>query len=184
MIELLGITLACGAISAALAITGRRACGPAWPVAEVVMFAAMLDVHLPALGVVPAPLWSLLLMGCAIGAALSDRMRQGRDGHSSGDHLHAAGMLLGAVLVLLVGAASGSTPGTQEAATLTQAAVAHSHGAVVPVSVALVTAVAVGAYAAGVVVMVVLRRPARVEVVRRIASLAGLVTMAVMAVMT
>jgi len=182
MIELLGVTLACGAISAALAITGRRRGGPSWPVAEVVMLAAMLDVHLPTLGVVPAPLWSLLLMGCAIGAALSDRMRQGRAGHSSGDHLHAVGMLLGAVLVLLVGAASGSAP-VGEVAGAAHAAVAHAHSAAVPISVTLVTAVAVAAYAVGVIVMMVLRRPGRVELIRRIASLAGLVAMAAMTVM-
>jgi hypothetical protein len=177
MMELLVVTLACGATSTALAIVGRRTGGSAWPVAEMVMLAAMLDVHLPTLGLVPAPLWSLLLVGCAIGAALTDRMRHGRDRHSSGDHLHAVGMLLAAVLVLLVGASSGAAPAQGVAAT------AHAHASAVPISVALITAVAVAAYAVGAIVMMALGRPARVEILRRSASLAGLVAMAAMVAM-
>jgi hypothetical protein len=170
MTALTAVAVFCGAVSLALAVSRRHSGGRAVPVAELVMLAAMLDLHLPSLGVLPAPLWSLLLMGCAIGVAFADRVRRGRGAHSPGDHLHAASMLVAAVLVMFLGA------GPDDARAL--GSTAHAHGASSSVSVILLTGIVLAVYASAVVVLVVRRRPNRVETVRRFASLAALVAMA------
>ncbi|GAB2449748.1 uncharacterized membrane protein YoaK (UPF0700 family) [Conyzicola lurida] len=170
MTALTVVALFCGAVSLALAVSRRHSGGRAVPVAELVMLAAMLDLHLPPLGMLPAPVWSLLLMGCAIGVAFADRVRRRRGTQSPGDDLHAASMLLAAVLVMFLGAG----PGRAQAL----GSVAHAHGAATSASVILITAIVVAAHGAAVVALVVRRRPNRVETVRRFASLAALIAMA------
>jgi hypothetical protein len=170
MTALTVVAVFCGAVSLALAVSRRHSGGRAVPVAELVMLAAMLDLHLPPLGVLPAPVWSLLLMGCAIGVAFADRLRRARGTHSPGDHLHAGSMLLAAVLVMFLGA------GPVDAQAVGSAA--HAHAAASSGSVILLVGIVVAVYASAVVALVVRRRPNRVETVRRFASLAALVAMA------
>jgi len=145
-----------------LGIAGGRRIGLVALVAEAVMLVAMLDVHVPALHVVPAPFWALLLGGCAMGTASVDRWR--RRSRPAGDHLHALGMLLGAVFVLLAGGHAGAGAG-------------HSHGAVL-----LPVGVAVAVHAGVVLWNVVGGRVPRVESVRRAASLVSVLAMGAMVV--
>jgi hypothetical protein len=174
------VALACGGVSVLLAFARARDCGRATPVVESVMLAAMLDVHLAGLGFLPAPVWSLMLVACAIGTALLDRVRRHRGTDSSRDQLHAVGMLLGAVFLLFIGASAGHThPG--DGAGLTAAASSHAHSALATSTIVAVAAVAVAAYGCCVGRALVLRRPRRMESVRRLTSLGGLVAMAAMA---
>ncbi|MCJ1698489.1 hypothetical protein MT356_02065 [Rathayibacter festucae] len=168
---LLVVMLAGAAASLALGLAGWRGVGRGWLVAEAAMLAAMLDVHLPALHLLPAPLWSALLAGCALVAALVDRVRRGRGARRHGaDALHAVGMLLAAVLVLLadaVPAAGGDA----------LAAAAHAHGG----GLALPLGAAVAVYAACTLRVALAGRPGRLDTTRRLASLAALVAMGAMA---
>ncbi|QZQ55749.1 hypothetical protein KZI27_02450 [Curtobacterium sp. TC1] len=151
-----------------LGIAGGRRIGLVALVAEAVMLVAMLDVHVPALHVVPAPFWALLLGGCAMGTAAVDRWR--RRSRPGGDHLHALGMLLGAVFVLLAGGHTGAGAGAGAGA-------GHSHGAVL-----LPVGVAVAVHAGVVLWNVVGGRVPRVESVRRAASLVSVLAMGAMVV--
>ena len=176
MTGLFVVVVAAGLASLTLAIVGRRHSGRVAPVLDCVMLAAMVDVHVSALGAVPAPLWSLLLVGCAIASAFTGRLRGSRHAGAAAAHLHSAGMLLGAVLVLLVGVAA---PDATALAGPGASGIVHAHGAVPSSALVVAVAAAVAAYAVA-VVWVVLRRPGRVEVARCLASLAGLLAMAAM----
>jgi hypothetical protein len=174
------VVIAAGASSVALAIAGRRHGGRSAPVLECVMLMAMVDTHLPTLGVVPVPLWSLLLVGCAIGGAFAARLRAGGRSHAAIAQLHAAGMLLAAVLLLLIGTAS------NHAARIAQpiasgVAHAHGHGDSSALPAMAFVGIAVIGYAAAVVTVLLRRRPDRVEAARCLSSLAGVAAMAVMA---
>ena len=160
MTVLLVVMLATAVVALVLGVTGGRRVGPVALVAEVVMLVAMLDVHLPALGVVPAPFWALLLGGCAMVTSAVDRLRRRR--RPGGDHLHALGMLLGAVFVLLAGGHGAADPG-------------HSH-----VAVLLPVAVAVTVHTGVVLWNVVGGRVPRVESARRVASLVSVLAMGAM----
>ena len=98
---------------------------------------------------------SLLLVGCAIASAFTGRMRGTRHRGAADAHLHSAGMLLGAVLVLLVGAA---VPDAAALAGPGASGIVHAHGAVPSSALVVAVAGAVAAYSAA-VVWVVLRRP-------------------------
>ncbi|QHC60342.1 hypothetical protein [Rathayibacter sp. VKM Ac-2760] len=162
---LLVVMLAGAAASLLLGLTGWRRVGRGWLVAEAAMLAAMLDVHLPALHLLPAPLWSALLAGCALVAALVDRVRRGRGVRRHGaDALHAVGMLLASVLVLVAGAAPTASAG-------------HAHGG----GLALPLGAAVAVYAACTLRVALAGRPGRLDTTRRLASLAALVAMGAMA---
>ncbi|MCJ1703326.1 MULTISPECIES: hypothetical protein [unclassified Rathayibacter] len=166
---LLVVMLAGAASSLALGLAGWRGVGRGWLVAEAAMLAAMLDVHLPALHLLPAPLWSALLAGCALVAALVDRVRRGRGVRRHGaDALHAVGMLLAAVLVLLADAAP--TAGALAGA-------GHAHGG----GLALPLGAAVAVYATCTLRIALAGRPGRLDTARRLASLAALVAMGAMA---
>jgi hypothetical protein len=167
MSVLLVVMLVAAVGALGLGIAGGRRVGLVALVAEAVMLVAMLDVHVPALHVVPAPFWALLLGGCAMGTAAVDRWR--RRSRPGGDHLHALGMLLGAVFVLLAGGHAGAGAG---------AGAGHSHGAVLLLPVGAAVAVH-----AGVVLWnVVGGRVSRVESVRRAASLVSVLAMGAMVV--
>lgn len=159
---LLVVMLTAASIALVLGLGGVRRVGPAALVAEGVMLAAMVDVHLPALGFVPAPFWALLLGGCALGTATADRLR--RSARPTSDHLHALGMLLGAVFVLLGGSHDHG--------------VGHEHGGAVLLPVAVAVAVHVGA-----VVRDLARvRVPRAEAARRAASLVSVLAMGAMVI--
>lgn len=162
MILLIVATLGGSLVALVLGAVGHRRVGRTALVGEVVMLAAMTDVHLPVLGFVPAPFWAVLLGGCAMATALVDRVRRSR--RPQGDHLHALGMLLGAVFVLLGAAHAGGAGG-------------HHHGVALWLPVAVAVAVHVGA----VVWSVGRARVARAESVRRVASLVGVLAMGAMA---
>ncbi|MBF4615547.1 hypothetical protein [Curtobacterium sp. VKM Ac-1376] len=162
MLFLLIVMLAASLVALVLGVAGGRRVGPVALVAEVVMLVAMLDVHVPALGVVPAPFWALLLGGCAMGTAVVDRLR--RHTRPGGDHLHALGMLLGAVFVLFGGGHAGAGTG-------------HSHSAVL-----LPVGVAVAVHAGVVLSTVVGGRLPKWESLRRAASLASVLAMGAMVV--
>ncbi|MFL0358508.1 hypothetical protein [Curtobacterium flaccumfaciens] len=162
MLLVVMLVAAVGALG--LGIAGGRRVGLVALVAEAVMLVAMLDVHVPALHVVPAPFWALLLGGCAMGTAAVDRWR--RRSRPGGDHLHALGMLLGAVFVLLAGGHAGAGAGA-----------GHSHGAVL-----LPVGAAVAVHAGVVLWNVVGGRVPRVESVRRAASLVSVLAMGAMVV--
>lgn len=165
MTALLVVMVAGAASSLVLGLAGRRRVGRGWLVAETAMLAAMLDVHLAPLHVVPAPIWSAMLAGCALTAALLDRVRRSRGAaRHSADALHAVGMLLASVLVLVTGAAPTAS-----------AEHAHSGGLALPL------ALAVAVYAAVTLRTALAGRPARLDTLRRLASLAGLVAMGAMA---
>ncbi|ROP72828.1 hypothetical protein [Curtobacterium sp. PhB115] len=168
MTVLLALMLAAAVVALVLGVTGGRRVGRVVLVAEVVMLVAMLDVHVPALHVVPAPFWALLLGGCAMGTAAVDRWR--RRSRPGGDHLHALGMLLGAVFVLLAGGHAGARVGAAVDA-------GHSHGVVL-----LPVGVAVAVHAGVVLWNVVGGRVPRVESVRRAASLVSVLAMGAMVV--
>lgn len=159
---LLAVMLAGALAALVLGLRGARRVGTVALVAETVMLAAMLDVHVPVLGLVPAPFWALLLGGCAIVTAVVDRWR--RPVRPGGDHLHALGMLLGAAFVLLGG---GHVPGG-----------GHGHGGALLLPVSAAVAVHVGA----VVWSVVGNRVPRAEAVRRTASLVSVLAMGAMVV--
>lgn len=166
---LLVVMVAGAAASLALGLAGWRRVGRGWLVAEAAMLAAMLDVHLPALHLLPAPLWSALLAGCALVAALVDRLRRGRGVRRHGaDALHAVGMLLAAVLVLVADAAPAAPT----------AGAGHAHGGV---GLALPLGAAVAVYAACTLHAALAGRPGRLDTTRRLASLAALVAMGAMA---
>ncbi|SMH48807.1 hypothetical protein SAMN06295885_3124 [Rathayibacter oskolensis] len=164
MTALLVVMVLGATASLALGLAGWRRVGRGWLVAEAAMLAAMLDVHLAGLHLVPAPVWSLLLAGCALTAALLDRVRRGPRRHGA-DALHGVGMLLASVLVLVADApqASGAT--------------LHAHGA----GLAVPLTAAVAAYAACAVGTTLRGRSAGIDTTRRLASLAGLVAMGAMA---
>ncbi|WP_248704395.1 hypothetical protein [Curtobacterium sp. MWU13-2055] len=164
MTVLLVLMLAAAVVALVLGVAGGRRVGRVALVAESAMLVAMLDVHVPALHVVPAPFWALLLGGCAMGTAAVDRWR--RRSRPGGDHLHALGMLLGAVFVLLAGGHAGADAGA-----------GHSHAAVL-----LPVGVAVAVHAGVVLWNVVGGRVPRVESVRRAASLVSVLTMGAMVV--
>lgn len=167
MTVLFAVMLAAAVVALVLGVTGGRRVGRVALIAEVVMLVAMLDVHVPALGVVPAPFWALLLGGCAMGTAAVDRLR--RRTRPAGDHLHALGMLLGAVFVLLGGGHAGASAGIDSG---------HDHGAVLLLPVG----VAVAVHAGVVLWNVVGGRVSRVESVRRAASLVSVLAMGAMIV--
>lgn len=163
MVVLLFLVMVASAVGAlVLGVVGRRGVATAPLVAEVVMLVAMLDGHLPGLGIVPAPFWALLLGCCAMGTALVERVR-GSGRRPGVDHLHALGMLLAAVFVVL-----GSGDAHRGAG--------HEHAVVLllPVVVAVVV------HAAAVVWSVCGGRAPRVESVRRLASLASVLAMGAM----
>jgi len=174
------MALACGGVSVLLAFVRKRDCGRATPAVETVMLAGMLDVHLPALGIVPAPVWALMLMACAIATAFADRLRRHRGSDESRDHLHSVGMLLAAVFFLLVGSSSGHMHGVDDAG-VTAVAASHVHGALGTSTIVVAASVAVAAYAYGVARALRRSPPRRMESVRRLTSLGGLVAMAAMA---
>lgn len=164
MTALLVVMVLGASASLALGLAGRRRVGRGWLLAEAAMLAAMLDVHLPALHLVPALLWSALLAGCALTAALLDRLRRARGAARHGsDALHAVGMLLASVLILVTDAAP--TTGSE-----------HAHGG----GLALPLALAVVVYAACALRAALAGRPGRLDTTRRLASLAGLVAMGAM----
>lgn len=167
MVLLLGATLLTATVALVLGVVGVRRVGQVALVAEAVMLVAMVDVHVPALGLVPAPFWALLLGGCALGNALVDRLR--RASRPDADHLHALGMLLGAGFVLFGGAATHGS---------TTAGAAHVHGAVVLLPLAVAVVLHAGVVARGVLG----RRLPRVEAARRSASLASVLAMGAMVV--
>ena len=172
------VIVASGASSVALAIAGRRHGGRSAPVLECVMLLAMVDTHVPVFGVVPVPLWSLLLVGCAIGGAFAARLRAGSLPHAAIAQLHAAGMLLAAVLLLLIGTTSNhAAPIAQPIAS----GVAHAHGDSSALPAMAFVGLAVIGYAAAVITVLLRRRPGRVEGARCLSSLAGVAAMAVMA---
>lgn len=162
MTALLAAMLLGAGASLALGLAGWRRVGRGWLVAEAAMLAAMLDVHLPALHLLPAALWSALLAGCALAAALHDRLRRGPRRHAA-DALHAVGMLLASVLVIAADAAP-------------TAAGAHAHGG----GLALPLGVAVAAYAVCTARLAFAGRSSRLDTTRRLASLAGIVAMGAM----
>jgi hypothetical protein len=157
---LLAVMLVSGATALTLGVVGRRRVGTGPLVAEVVMLVAMLDGHLS--GLVPAPFWALLLGACAMGTALLDRVRTSRR-RPGGDHLHALGMLLGAVFVVL-GSGDAHRGG------------GHDHASVLllPVVVAVVV------HAAAVLWSVRGRGVPRAEAARRLAALASVLAMGAM----
>lgn len=162
---LLVLMVAGAATSVLLGVAGRRGIGRGWIVAETAMLAAMLDVHVPALQVLPALVWSVLLAGCALTAALADRVSRGRPGRRhQADALHAVGMLLAAALVLVAPLPAASPEA------------AHAHGG----GLALPLGVAVAAYAACTVHAALAGRPGRLDTTRRLASLTGIVAMGAM----
>lgn len=156
----LAVMMAAAVVALVLGVLGGRRVGPVALVAEAVMLVAMLDVHVSALHVVPAPFWALLLGGCAMGTAAVDRWR--RRSRPGGDHLHALGMLLGAVFVLLAGGHPSAHVGRE-----------HAHGA----ALLLPVGVAVAVHAGVVLWNVVGGRVPRVESVRRAASLVSVLAM-------
>ena len=166
MTALLAAMVAGATASLALGLAGWRRVGTGRLLAEAAMLAAMLDVHLPALHLLPAPLWSALLGGCALAAALHDRLRRGARRHAA-DALHAVGMLLASVLVIAADAApTASGPHS------------HSGGLAVPLGIA------VAVYAVVVIRASLVESAARadrLDTTRRLASLAGLVAMGAMA---
>jgi hypothetical protein len=168
MVILLGVTLTAAIVALVLGVIGVRRVGRVALVAEVVMLVAMIDVHVPEIGLVPAPFWALLLGGCALVTALADRLRRPR--RPDADHLHALGMLLGAGFVLLDGTAAHA---------LTTEGPTHVHGAVV----VLPLAVAVVVHAGVVARSVCGKRLPRVEAARRSASLASVLAMGAMVVL-
>jgi hypothetical protein len=172
MLALLTITIAAAVVALVLGVVGVRRVGRFTLVAEVAMLVAMVDVHVPGLGVVPAPFWALALGGCALGTALVDRLR--RASRPDADHLHALGMLLGAGFVLLDGTASHGV--VASGATHVHSVVAH--GAVVLLPLAVAVVVHAGIVAHGLLG----RRLPRVEAARRAASLASLLAMGAMVV--
>lgn len=172
------VIVAAGASSVALAIAGRRHGGRSAPVLECVMLLAMVDTHVPLLGIVPVPLWSLLLVGCAIGGAFAARLRIGARPHAAIAQLHAGGMLLAAVLLLLIGTASNHAARIAQPIT---SGVAHAHGDSSALPAMAFVGLAVIGYAAAVITVLLRRRPGRVEGARCLSSLAGVAAMAVMA---
>jgi hypothetical protein len=161
MLLLVVLMVSSAVMALVLGVVGRRGAATVPLVAEVVMLVAMLDCHLPGLGIVPAPFWALLLGGCAMGTALFERVR-GSGRRPGVDHLHALGMLLAAVFVVL---------GSGEA----HRVAGHDHGVVLlPVVVAVVV------HAAAVVWSVCGGRAPRVESVRRLSSLASVLAMGAM----
>ena len=167
MIVLFAVMLAAAVVALVLGATGGRRVGRVVLVAEVVMLVAMIDVHVPALGIVPAPFWALLLGGCALGTAAVDRLRHRR--RLGGDHLHALGMLLGAVFVLLGGGHASASADIGSG---------HDHGA----ALLLPVGVAVAVHAGVVLWNIVGGRVPRVESVRRAASLVSVLAMGAMVV--
>lgn len=167
MVILLTTTIAAALVALVLGVVGVRRVGRFTLVAEVAMLVAMVDVHVPGLGVVPAPFWALALGGCALGTALVDRLRCAS--RPDADHLHALGMLLGAGFVLLDGTASHGVAAS---------ASTHVHGAVVLLPLAVAVVVHAGIVAHGLLG----RRLPRVEAARRAASLASLLAMGAMVV--
>lgn len=168
MSALLVVMIAGSAASLALGIAATRSVGSGRLVAEAAMLAAMLDVHLEGLGLLPTPVWALLLAVSAITAALLDRLRRGR--LPGADALHGVGMLLASGLVLVAGAPSAQDPDAQDSAV-------HAHGGSLP----LVLTIAVAVYAVCALAAALRGRPARIHTARRLASLAGLVAMGAMA---
>lgn len=165
VLVLVVVMTCCVVVALALGIVGRRRLGPGPLVGEAVMLVAVVDAHLPGLGVLPVSAWALLLGACAMVTALLDRLAAGAR-RPGGDHLHALGMVLGAVFLVLGGAhGAGGAPG-------------HVHGGAVVVPLVAAVVLHVGAVAWTVVV----RRPSRVEATRRVAALAGVLVMGVMAV--
>lgn len=162
---LLLLMLSTASVALALGIAGRRRVGWVPLAGEGLMLVAMLDGHVGALGVVPAPFWALLLGGCAMTTALVDRLRQARGRHE-GDRLHALGMVLGAVFVLLGDASHHGGGGG-----------AHAHAAALlgPVVVAVVV------HAAAVVWTVTGDRATPRESARRLAALVSVLAMGAMA---
>lgn len=170
MSVLLLVMLVGAAVALALGVRGRRRVGRVPLVAEGVMLVAMLDVHVPALGVVPAPFWALLLGGCAMGTAVLDRVQLQRRA-PGGDHLHALGMLLGSVFVLL------GSPGHVGGAGAEGVPGGHHHAVLL-----LPVAAAVLVHAGAVLWSVSGHRVPRAESARRVASLVSVLAMGAMAV--
>lgn len=172
------VTLMLLAAAASLLLgAGRRRLAALPLLGELVMLLAMLDTHLPALGLAPPLLWSALLALCALGTALVERMRRHVAGarHADSlpadrphaDRLHTVGMLIAAGFIAAGTASSIATaPG------------AHAHGGLglqVPLLMALaVYAVAATAGLRG-------RATPRRERLRRAASAVALLAMGGMA---
>ncbi|SMQ70864.1 hypothetical protein [Agreia sp. VKM Ac-1783] len=175
MNALVVVMIVAATASVVLSIVGRGHGGRIGPVFEGVMLLAMVDVHVPGLAVVPAPLWSVLLTACAIGGAFAGRLRAVPGARPAIVLRHSAGLLVAALLVLVAGTTSG-----RDSALAAPAAsgIAHAHGALSSSFLVALVAVAVTGYAIGVVAVVLHRRPARVETARCFSSLLGLVAMA------
>jgi hypothetical protein len=167
MVPLLTVTVASALVALVLGVRGMRRVGRVPLVAEAVMLVAMVDVHLPALGVVPAPFWALLLGACALGTALVDRLH--RAARPDADHLHALGMLLGAAFVLLDGDGLHEAPIPGDP---------HGHAVVALLPLAVAVLVHVGI----VVRDLTGRRLGRPEVLRRACSLVSVLAMGAMVV--
>ena len=175
MNALMVVMIVAATASVVLSILGRSHGGRTGPVFECVMLLAMLDVHVPALGVVPAPLWCMLLTACAVGGAFVGRLRTAPGARPVIVLRHSAGMLVAALLVLVAGT---TTDRDAPAEVATASGIAHAHGVASSSFLAVIVAVAVAAYAIGVIAVVLQRRPARVETARCFSSLLGLVAMA------
>ncbi|KJC63085.1 hypothetical protein [Agreia bicolorata] len=175
MSALFAVMVAAATASVVLSILGRSHGGRTGPVFECVMLLAMVDVHAPGLGVVPAPLWCVLLTACAIGGAFVGRLQAAPGARPAIVLRHSAGMLVAALLVLIAG-----TTGSRDAplAVANASGIAHAHGAAPSSFLVTLVVVAVVAYAIGVVAVVLHRRPARIETARCFSSLLGLVAMA------
>lgn len=179
--------LASGGVAVLLALACCRRLGLGLLATEVVMVAAMVDVHASFLPAVPPMLWAVLLTGCAIATALASRVRRSRSDATGSDLLHPVGLLLAAVLVVAVGAAgmapvgaSGVAAGVGVAA---GAGTMHHHGSVLAApQLVVAVALALAVYAVHVARTTVALAGQRTEIVRRSASLACLVLMGVMAV--
>ena len=165
---LLAVMLTGALVALVLGLRGVRRVGPVALVAEGVMLVAMVDVHVQAFGFVPAPFWALLLGGCAMGTATADRLR--RSARPGADHLHALGMLLGAVFVLI---GSGHDLGGDHVL-----GGGHEHGGALLLPVGAAVAVHVGAVVWG----LARTRVPRAEAARRAASLASVLAMGAMVV--
>jgi hypothetical protein len=107
MNALLALMVTFSVAAIALGLVGRRRIGSGALLGELVMVVAMLDVHSSGGGILATPIWASVLALCAITTACLDRVRRARSRVRTGDALHPIGMLLGATLLLFVGAAPG-----------------------------------------------------------------------------
>jgi len=167
MIALVTLMLLAATASLLLLGAGRRRLATLPLLGELVMLLAMLDTHLPALGLAPPLLWSALLALCALGTALVERMRRRVAGARHADRLHTVGMLIAAGFIA-AGAASSIATGPG----------AHAHGGL-GLQAPLLAALAV--YAVAATAGIRGRATPRRERLRRAASAVALLAMGGMA---